>query len=230
MLVASPQMALLAGLALLNGCRRNPQQDAPAPVSKPSHVANARDAASTTDAADIACKQTWDCPDLPVATSCLYQCEAGSCRLWYKNVAKRGAGPCYGNSDGRQGMLMDKSGAPPFRVACDPVAGLYCDMKSHRCVETKARGSRCEDHDACGPYDQCTKGRCSAGAKVGARCWSNHCEKGAFCGRQRRCEPLLGLGAKCLYDTECQSGACAGHCTPPSDVVPWSPSFPPWFG
>jgi len=210
---------------------RKPQEDAPAPIEKPAQVVNAQDAASAPDAGDIACKQMWECPDLPVASSCLYQCEGGNCRFWYKNVAKLGAGPCYGNSYGRDGMLMERSGAPPFRVACDPIAGLYCDMKSHRCVETKARGSRCEEHDECGAYDQCTKGRCTVGAKVGAKCWSTHCEKGAFCGvHSGRCEPLLDLGAECLHDTECQSGTCRGHCAPTRDPIPCPTPMPSWNG
>lgn len=219
---------LLAGLALLMGCRSKPEQDVPAPVTKPSHVETVRDAASKTDSGDISCKHAWECPDLPVTSSCWYACEEGSCRLWYKKVAKLGAGPCYGNSLG-EGTLMDTSGAVPFRIACDLSAGLYCDMKSHRCIEIKARGARCERDDECGAYDRCMKGRCSAGAELGAKCQSTHCEKDAFCSEQSgRCERILDLGAACKHDTDCRSGACNGHCVQPHDPVPCPVPMPTW--
>lgn len=225
-----PIRALVTALALLNGCRSRPQEDPPAPVTNLSHAMPPQDAAKNpdADAGDIACKGMWECPDLPLTASCVYECDVGACRLWYKNVAKAGAGPCYGNSFG-DGMLMETSGPAPFRVACNLIAGFHCDMKSHRCVETKARGSRCEEHDECGAYDQCTKGRCTAGAKVGAKCWSTHCEKGAFCSvHSGRCEPLLDLGAECLHDTECQSGTCRGHCAPPREPIPCPTPQPAW--
>ena len=218
----------LAALVLLNGCRSKAQEDAPAPATKPSHVVSIHDATRNTDGGDISCKGLWECTDLPLTGSCVYECDQGVCRLWYRNVAKLGAGPCYGNSFGDR-MLLETSGPAPFRVACDLIAGSYCDMKSQRCVATKARGSHCQEHDECGAYDQCTNGRCAAGAKVGAKCWSTHCEKGAFCGvHSGRCEPLLDLGADCLHDPECKSGTCRGQCAPPRDPIPCPTPLPPW--
>lgn len=149
------------GLMIASGCKREVDRAQPAvPVSSVSTARPEATRARNEDArvsADrdavrlnrlpnlISCSEQSDCPVLRPGTSCGYACDGGTCRLNYTNVAKQGAGPCYGNSLRNYSDLEPPEDyTPPFKVACDLVAGVYCETETHRCVPVKSIGIRCD--------------------------------------------------------------------------------------
>ena len=118
---------------------------------------------------------------------------------------------------------------PPFKVACDLVAGVYCDMETHRCASVKAAGGGCRDDAECGAYAVCASGKCISAPKLGESC-KLHCEAGAYCDvSSNKCERLLEPGEPCTSSAACRVGACQGHC---ADVrqLPCPVSMPAWNG
>lgn len=227
-------------------CKREVQRSQPAaPVPSPTPsssdatvnpvmdalVDGAHDATSSDQVRKfISCNEQSDCPVLRPGTPCGYACDGGTCRLNYINVAKLGAGPCYGNSLRNYSDLevpLDRT--PAFKVACDLEAGVYCDMGTHRCASVKAAGGTCLSDAECGAYGMCTSGKCAAAPHLGESC-TVHCGARAYCDvSTNKCERLLEPGEPCTSSDACRLGYCRGRCDD-ARQLPCPVPLPTWNG
>ena len=238
---------LMAGLMNAPGCKR--EVDGSRPAAPAPSVTSARSGATQAPIDDaglsaardartsdrvqkkfISCSEQSECPVLRPGTSCGYACDGGACRLNYTNVAKPGAGPCYGNSLRNYSDLEPPTDyTPPFKVACDLTASVYCETETHRCAPVRAIGARCASNAECGAYAQCANGKCAAAPKLGEAC-TNRCAAGAYCDvMTKKCRRLVEPGEPCTSSDACRLGSCDGHCESIRQL-PCPVSMPDWNG
>lgn len=230
-----------AALTSALGCRREvdgSRPAAPVPLAlAPRSDATAEPIVHAPDAMAsdrvpkfISCAEQSDCPVLRPGTSCGYACDGGICRLNYVNVAKPGAGPCYGNSLRNYSDLeppMDYT--PPFKVACDLGAGVYCETETHRCAPVVKIGARCASNAECGAYAQCANNKCSAAPELGEPC-ASRCVAGAYCDvTTNKCRRLVEPGEPCTSSDACRTGSCDGRCESVRQL-PCPVAMPDWNG
>jgi hypothetical protein len=138
-----------------------------------------------------------------------------------------GAKPCFGhisrNSWGAHTSHTDLT----YGLLCDvDQKGAYCDYKTNVCVKVKPLGAACDGRDGqCGKDGDCYKGKCVAGAEVGASCKDIHCIASAHCDAKTTvCVASTPLGGKCSTHDDCASlwcihETCVAH-GPPEVCVP----------